>query len=77
MYVENKDSHQGPIQIKVSPTMTLLQLKEKIQNELGIPVNIQRWILGKTLAVDDNKTLESDGVKHDFTSIFLYLIDPG
>ncbi|KAK6632404.1 hypothetical protein RUM44_007446 [Polyplax serrata] len=76
MYLEDKVSHQGPIQIRVSPSMTLLQLKKKVQEEMGIPIDVQRWILDKRLATDDNKTLESDGVKQNSCSIFLYLVAP-
>lgn len=76
MYVEDKVSHEGPIQIQLSPTMTLLQLKKKVEQELGIPTNVQRWILGKQLAADDSKCLESAGLNNN-SSIFLYLVAPG
>jgi len=33
MYVEDKVSHQGPISLQVIPTMTVAQLKEKVEEE--------------------------------------------
>lgn len=77
MYVEDQVSQKGPIHLEVSPTMTVLQLKQKVQRELGIPTDVQRWILGKKLATDDNKTLELNDIKHDFCPVFLYLVTPG
>lgn len=54
--------------------MTVAQLKAKISLEFEIPTNIQRWIIGKNLADNENSTLEE---LQTTESIFLYLVAPG
>jgi RanBP-type and C3HC4-type zinc finger-containing protein 1 len=77
MYVEDKVSHQGPISLQVIPTMTVAQLKEKVEEEFEIPVRVQRWILGKLLASEDTKTLQDHNVNSNGCPMFLYLVAPG
>ena len=77
MYVEDKVSHQGPISLQVIPTMTVAQLKEKVEEEFEIPVGVQRWILGKLLASDDTKMLQDHSVNSNGCPVFLYLVAPG
>ncbi|KAK8398349.1 hypothetical protein O3P69_003913 [Scylla paramamosain] len=60
MYVEDKNSHQGPLSFAVTPTMTVGQLREK----------------GKRLADDDHLTLEHHRVTSEGCPIFLYLVAP-
>ncbi|PNF42743.1 hypothetical protein B7P43_G13613 [Cryptotermes secundus] len=76
MYVEDKVSHQGPISLQVIPTMTVAQLKEKVEEEFEIPVRVQRWILGKLLASDDSKMLQDHNVNSNGCPMFLYLVAP-
>lgn len=77
MYVEDKVSHQGPFPLKVKPSITVKQLKELVERDYEIPIGVQRWILGKQLAGDDSRTLESLGVNTDGCPVFLYLVVPG
>lgn len=77
MYVEDKVSHQGPIPLQVSPSLTVAQLKLKVEKEFEIPVRVQRWILGKQLAVDDKVTLKQLSVDTPHCPVFLYLVAPG
>jgi len=60
----------------VSPDITVAGLKLQIQNEFEIPSNVQKWILGKSLATTDCSTLRSQGVQKDGDNIFLYLVAP-
>ncbi|XP_064466826.1 uncharacterized protein LOC135377970 [Ornithodoros turicata] len=76
MFVEDKDSHVGPISVRVHPGMTLRHLKKKIEEEYNFPSQVQRWILGKSLATDDASTLEQYGVTHSECPVFLYLVSP-
>ncbi|PSN51276.1 hypothetical protein C0J52_05312 [Blattella germanica] len=76
MYVEDKNSHQGPIPLQVVPTMTVAQLKQKVEQEFEIPSGVQRWILGKMLASDDTKTLQEHNVSSNGCPMFLYLVAP-
>ncbi|XP_065353337.1 uncharacterized protein LOC135948154 isoform X1 [Cloeon dipterum] len=76
MYVEDKVSHQGPIPLSVYASMTVGELKAKVQQEFEIPADVQRWILGKKLASDDNKTLQQHSVASGGCVVFLYLVAP-
>ncbi|KAF7996655.1 hypothetical protein HCN44_002301 [Aphidius gifuensis] len=75
MYIEDRLAHQGPIPLQLESTMTISQLKEKIFNEFEIPVNVQRWIIGRKLA-DNNETTLEDLQLVEGLPIFLYLIAP-
>ncbi|XP_073988059.1 uncharacterized protein isoform X2 [Rhodnius prolixus] len=77
LFVEDKTSHQGPIALRVRPSMTVLQLKQKMEREYEIPPKVQRWILGRKLANDDQASLESMGIDTPGTPIFMYLVAPG
>ncbi|XP_039278652.1 uncharacterized protein LOC111049882 [Nilaparvata lugens] len=76
MYVEDKVSHQGPMALTVSPSMSVADLKMKVERELEIPCAFQRWILGKQLASDDTLCLADLGVSMPHCPIFLYLVAP-
>lgn len=75
MYVEDKDTSKGPIQISISPLWTVLRLKETIENDFKLPVNKQRWIFYDKLADDDTKTLFDYRVIDKGADIYLYLVD--
>jgi RanBP-type and C3HC4-type zinc finger-containing protein 1 len=77
MYVEDKTSHQGPIPLRIKPSMTVMELKEKLSKEFEIPVGFQRWILGKRLASNEQASLQELGVSAPGTPVFLYLVAPG
>lgn len=76
MYVEDKISHRGPFPINVKLNQTVAELKIQIERDYEIPRNVQRWILGKELAVDDNSTLKEHNVTVEGCPIFLYLVAP-
>ncbi|KAL3282863.1 hypothetical protein HHI36_006023 [Cryptolaemus montrouzieri] len=75
MYVEDKISHRGPFPLQVRPEQTVGELKKQVEKEFEIPINVQRWILGKELAIDDDATLQANKLTHG-CSIFLYLVIP-
>lgn len=74
MYVEDRTSYNGPVQVSVKPTFTLAELKEHVECEFEIPVGVQKWILGKSLAEDNQSTLSSHGINKSGQSIYLYLV---
>ncbi|KAF5282821.1 hypothetical protein FQR65_LT02818 [Abscondita terminalis] len=76
MYVEDKISHRGPFPINVNEDQTVAQLKIQVEKEFQIPIVVQRWILGKELASDDNATLKDLHVTTTGCSVFLYLVAP-
>ena len=77
MFVEDAVSAQGPIVVEVNPAITVADLKVQIETEFEIPVDVQKWILGKNLVSEDSITLHSQGVDVDGAEIFLYLVNPG
>ena len=74
MFVEDAVSAQGPIVVEVNPAITVAELKLQIEKEFEIPVNVQKWILGKNLVSEETITLHSQGVDIDGAEIFLYLV---
>lgn len=77
MYVEDKISHRGPFPIQVTENQTVAQLKQQIEREFEIPVDVQRWILGKELVTNDNASLKEHNVTSEGCPVFLYLVAPG
>lgn len=77
MYVEDKISHRGPFPIEVDPKQTVAELKTQVEKEFEIPIDYQRWILGKELVIDDNSTLKDHNISTDGCPVFLYLVAPG
>ncbi|XP_076253743.1 uncharacterized protein LOC143192349 isoform X1 [Rhynchophorus ferrugineus] len=75
MYVEDKVSHRGPFPIEVVENQTVAELKAQIFREFEIPVDVQRWILGKELITDDNSTLKDHNITEG-CPVFLYLVTP-
>lgn len=76
MYVEDKVSHRGPFPIDVTATQTVIELKRQIAKEFEIPMEVQRWILGKELVTDDGTTLKDHKITEG-CPVFLYLVAPG
>eukprot|EP00092_Neocalanus_flemingeri_P006993 GFUD01007550.1.p1 GENE.GFUD01007550.1~~GFUD01007550.1.p1 ORF type:complete len:926 (+),score=211.08 GFUD01007550.1:283-3060(+) len=76
MFVEDAVSAQGPIVVEVNPVITVAELKLQIEKEFEIPVDVQKWILGKNLVSEDSLTLQSQGIDVDGAEIFLYLVNP-
>ena len=77
MFVEDKTSYNGPISIRVSPKLTVEELKDYINCEFEIPIGVQKWILGKSLVEDEKTTLLSHGISKNGQKVFLYLVAPG
>lgn len=76
MYVEDKVSHRGPFPLKVTSSTTVAELKQHVQDKYKIPIGVQRWILGKKLANEDNATLADHQVTTSGCPVFLYLVAP-
>ena len=57
---------------KLPANMTVAQLKAKVYIEFEIPINVQRWIIGKNLADNDESTLEELQAVEQ-SPIFLYI----
>jgi hypothetical protein len=42
MYLEDRKSYNGPVQVRVKPTFTVAELKEHVQCEYEIPIRVRK-----------------------------------
>ena len=75
VYVEDKDSSGVSVVLKLKPSMTIQRLKSKMLIEYSFPPEVQKWIIGKCVAAD-NDTLAKCGIKSSGMIMYLYLISP-
>ncbi|XP_034551095.1 ranBP-type and C3HC4-type zinc finger-containing protein 1 [Notolabrus celidotus] len=61
-----------PVTVEVSVDMTIAQLKEKISHDFRFSPVLQRWVIGKRLA-QDQETLYSHGVRQSGDKVFLFI----
>lgn len=61
-----------PMTVLVSVNMSISELKEKINNTYGFHPSLQRWVIGKRLARDE-ETLYSHGIRHRGDQAYLYI----
>lgn len=76
IYIEDKISHRGPFSLTVIQSQTVAALKQDVFRKFQIPVEVQRWILGNVLVLDDQCKLEEFRIAAG-SSVFLYLVSPG
>ncbi|XP_013864061.1 ranBP-type and C3HC4-type zinc finger-containing protein 1 [Austrofundulus limnaeus] len=62
-----------PVTLMVSSGMTIAQVKEKISHDFGFHPSLQRWVIGKRLAQDQD-TLYSHGIRKDGDQAFLFIL---
>ncbi|XP_041836123.1 ranBP-type and C3HC4-type zinc finger-containing protein 1 [Melanotaenia boesemani] len=62
-----------PVTFVVSPDMTIAQLKEKVSHDFGFHPTLQRWVIGKRLA-QDQETLYSHGIRKSGDQAFLFIL---
>ncbi|CAG2165679.1 unnamed protein product [Oppiella nova] len=74
LYIEDRHTHKGPIPFQVYPSMSVNMLKLKVEKEFSIPSDMQKWILGKTLATNLSASLATYGITCSGCPIFLYLL---
>ena len=77
LYVEDKTSHHGPIPFKISESASLFDLKQIVEKKFGVPSAVQKWIIGKSLAKNDEDILRKIGLEKRGGHIFLYITSQG
>jgi len=77
VFIEDRLSQKGPFRVNVRPDTTLGQLKGLMETRHQIDVKIQRWIIERRLATDEQQTLQQYGLSAENSSAFLYLVAPG
>ncbi|RVE73071.1 hypothetical protein OJAV_G00045650 [Oryzias javanicus] len=71
--VEDAQSDSSiPVTLEVSSAMTIAQLKDKINQDFGFHPLLQRWVIGKRLAKDQD-TLYSHGIRSNGDQAFLFI----
>ncbi|CAH1779032.1 unnamed protein product [Owenia fusiformis] len=73
VYIEDQKTTVGPKSIKVQPSMTIKDLKNKIFLDFDFPPAIQQWIIDKKIT-KDHMTLAECGARIDDCTVFLYLL---
>ncbi|KAF7654025.1 hypothetical protein LDENG_00075700 [Lucifuga dentata] len=62
-----------PVTVMVTPDMTIAQLKDKINQDFGFHPSLQRWVIGKRLAQDED-TLYCHGIRQNDDQAFLFIL---
>ncbi|CAL9704979.1 unnamed protein product [Knipowitschia caucasica] len=65
-----------PVLLDVSPHMTIAQLKDKFSADFRFHTSLQRWVIGKRLA-KDQETLYSHGIRQSGDQAFLFILSAG
>ncbi|KAM9759619.1 ranBP-type and C3HC4-type zinc finger-containing protein 1 [Menidia menidia] len=61
-----------PVTVVVSSGMTVAELKDKISHDFGFHPSLQRWVIGKRLA-QDQETLYRHGIRKSGDQAFLFI----
>ncbi|XP_054877147.1 ranBP-type and C3HC4-type zinc finger-containing protein 1 [Poeciliopsis prolifica] len=62
-----------PVTLIVSAGMTIAEVKDKISQDFGFHPTLQRWVIGKRLA-QDQETLYSHGIRKNGDQAFLFIL---
>ncbi|KAM4587263.1 ranBP-type and C3HC4-type zinc finger-containing protein 1 [Odontesthes bonariensis] len=62
-----------PVTVVVSSGMTIAQLKDKVSHDFGFHPSLQRWVIGKRLA-QDQETLYGHGIHKNEDQAFLFIL---
>ncbi|XP_053694732.1 uncharacterized protein LOC128742408 [Sabethes cyaneus] len=73
IFIIDKTTRKGPLQVNVAPSSTLTQLKEQIKQDFGIADTIQRWIFDDRQLSVEQKSLSEYGIG-DGSILYLYIV---
>ncbi|XP_039765221.1 uncharacterized protein LOC120637442 isoform X1 [Pararge aegeria] len=57
VWIEDIEAARGPIPLYISRKARMGKLKRQVETSLGLAIPLQRWIVGRTLCIDDNTPL--------------------
>ncbi|XP_026726998.1 uncharacterized protein LOC113493288 [Trichoplusia ni] len=57
--VEDREATRGPVHLRINRHALMKDLRREAETTLGLATNLQRWIVGRTLCVDDNTPIIS------------------
>lgn len=74
-YINDKSTRKGPMKISLPSHTTLLQLKEKINKDFGIPAQVQRWIYKDRQLCEEHRTLSEYGIQDSDQALQLFIVN--
>lgn len=77
VWVEDKETTRGPVQIHVARNATLGELRQQAAKSLGLAVRMQRWIIGRALCSDDTTALIKLAGPDMSAPFYLCLVESG
>ncbi|CAB3250262.1 unnamed protein product [Arctia plantaginis] len=57
--VEDREATRGPVHLRINRQALMRDLRREAETSLGLPTNLQRWIVGRVLCVNDNIPISS------------------
>ncbi|XP_019561758.2 uncharacterized protein LOC109430168 [Aedes albopictus] len=74
-YINDKSTRKGPMKISVSSSTTLIQMKETINKNFGIPMHVQRWIFKDRQLCEEHRTLSDYGMQDSDQALQLFIVN--
>lgn len=74
-YINDKSTRKGPMKISVSSSTTLIQMKEMINKNFGIPMHVQRWIFKDRQLCEEHRTLSDYGMQDSDQALQLFIVN--
>ncbi|KAJ8729294.1 hypothetical protein PYW08_000875 [Mythimna loreyi] len=57
--VEDREATRGPVQLRINRQACIRDLRREAETSLGLATNLQRWIVGRVLCVNDSTPIIS------------------
>lgn len=75
--VEDREATRGPVHLRINRHALMKDLRREAETTLGLATNLQRWIVGRTLCVDDNTPIISLAGPGFSAPFYLCVVDSG
>ncbi|CAH0603004.1 unnamed protein product [Chrysodeixis includens] len=73
--VEDREATRGPVHLRINRQALMKDLRQEAEASLGLATNLQRWIVGRTLCVDDNTPIISLAGTEFSAPFYLCVVD--
>lgn len=75
--VEDREATRGPVHLRVSRRACIRDLRHEAQRLLGLAPNLQRWIIGRALCVNDGTPVSSLAGSDFSAPFYLCVVESG
>lgn len=75
--VEDREATRGPVHLRIQRQALMRDLRREAETSLGLPSNLQRWIVGRALCVNDNTPLLSLAGPDFSAPFYLCVVEAG